>query len=282
MNDRRVAAVEPPRSCAVRAHATVAARLADIAALRDRAGPTGVPPLPGRFLRHCDEQTVVGVHAVLAALAAFPDAIAGIGRHGVVGAPCRAGRLATARSLVQMRSAGAVAVSTHVVPQCSLHSLAGAISVALGMHGPHLGAGGGPDALSEGILTARALLAAAPPGLAEVWLVATQWDDEPRLDDAAAPRSDPVCRGLALLLSAAGSGVLALETLRAASGRATGAAGCGPTPLAEFARALEIAANGTQPISWSAAGACPLEIRLAAPRHAVPAESARPPAREVA
>ena len=59
-----------------------------------------------------------------------------------------------------LRTAGGVAVSPHIVPQCSLHSLAGAVSVAFGMHGPNIGTSGGEHAVSEGLFTSLSLLAA--------------------------------------------------------------------------------------------------------------------------
>lgn len=71
-------------------------------------------------------------------------------------------------------------VSTHIVPQASLHAMAAAVSVGLGMHGPSLGVGGGADALADGLLTLAAL--AATPGVDGWWLVATQFSAEPTLD----------------------------------------------------------------------------------------------------
>jgi hypothetical protein len=61
----------PDSACGIVGHAACAARLSEIAALRDAVGPPGAPALPARFLRHCDEQTVVGIHAVLRAIAAM-------------------------------------------------------------------------------------------------------------------------------------------------------------------------------------------------------------------
>jgi len=201
----------------VTAHAAIAARAAAIPGLRDLAPPDGAPALPARFLRHADEQTVVGLRAVLAAIAACATPRPSFSGHGVVAAPCRSGRFTAAQSLPLFRSGGGVTVTPHVVPQCSLHSPAGAVSVALGMHGPNIGVGGGRHAVAEGLAAALALLApdagdaGTVPG---VWFVATAWDEEPALDDsgrlrgdgsgAAAPH-DPLCRGIALLLAAEGA-----------------------------------------------------------------------------
>jgi hypothetical protein len=198
----------------VTAHAAVAARMADIPRLRDLAPPEGAPAPPPRFLRHADEQTVVGLRAVLAAIAAIPAPRPSFAAHAVVAAPCRSGRFTAAQSLMLFRSGGGVTVTPHVVPQCSLHSLAGAVSVALGMHGPNIGVGGGRHAVAEGLAVSLALLAPAAGdagSLPGVWFVATAWDEEPPLDESGRPLDagtgaglprEAVCRGIALVLEA--------------------------------------------------------------------------------
>ena len=241
-------------ACGIVVHATCAARLGEIDTLRDRPGPPGSPPLPARFLRHADEQTVVGLHAVLTALAAAPEPRPDLTRQGVVSAACLSGRLAAARTLRQFQVQGTVGVSPHVVPQCSLHSIAGAVSVALGMHGPHLGVGGGSDALAEGMLAALSLAragAARGDPLPGVWLVATAWSEEPVLDDDVTPVNDPVCESLAMLVVPDASSTLAIEFLP----HEPAYADAPPVGLAEFARALDMCRTGTALVSWSLA--CP-------------------------
>lgn len=254
----------PARPHAIRAHAFVEARHTELAALREAPAPAGVPPLPPRFLRHCDEHTVVAVRAVLAALSGLSVDLA---RCGVVAAPCQAGRIATARSLAQLRTGGAVMVSPHIVPQCSLHSLAGAISVALGMHGPHVGVGGGPDALAEGLFAALTLLepraAAACDG---VWVVATEWAAEPLLDPTGAPTGDPVCRAVALLLAPAAAAGVADLHVAVQHPLAVGpvAADEPRNDLKAFAAALDCCAAGAALAGWTIA--CPWggQIRVSA------------------
>jgi len=149
--------IDSPAACGITGHALVSARFSEIAALRDRPGPAGAPTLPPRFLRHCDEHAVVGMHAVLAALAARGWAAPDLSRHAVVAASCRLGRVSAAATLTGLAAGGGVSVSPHIVPQCSLHAVAGVVSVGLGMHGPHLGVGGGDDALAEGLFAASRL-----------------------------------------------------------------------------------------------------------------------------
>lgn len=240
-----------PVACGITGHALVEARLTEIAALRDSPGPPGAPALPARFLRHCDEHSVVGLHAVLRVLADRGPGIGHVDRHAVIAASCQIGRLAAARTLAGLAAGGGVSVSTHIVPQCSLHSVAGAVSVGLGMHGPHFGVGGGTDAFAEGLFAAATLFvsplaAGAPPC---VWLVATEWDAEPVLDDAAAPAGDPVCRALALAIEPAAVGLrLSIDGVpagpRTAPARASGG-------LVEFARALAMCQAGAALVSWA-------------------------------
>jgi hypothetical protein len=254
--------------CGIRTHATVEVPLSGVAAVRDLPSPAGSPPLPPRFLRHCDEQTVVAVRAVLDALARLPEPLP-LDRCGVVAAPCQAGRIATARSLAQLRVGGAVTVSPHIVPQCSLHSLAGAVSVALGMHGPHLGIGGGPDALAEGLFAAMTLFhGGAAAGCDAVWLLASAWDDEPVLDASGTPLNDPVCRAVALLLVPDAEAADARLTLTL-DVPGTPPQTVDPTSLAEFCRAVEICAAGSALTSWGVSCPWGTEVRLAARAPAV-------------
>src|SRR5919202_1308638 len=49
---------------------------------------------------------------------------------------------------------GVWGTSPHLIPHFALHSPAGTISLALGVHGPNLGVGGGLHAAAEGFLAA--------------------------------------------------------------------------------------------------------------------------------
>lgn len=281
MPPRPPTSAPPPATCGIGAHAFVEARLSQVGSLRDRPGPEGSPPLPSRFLRHCDEQTVVGIHAVLAAIANLPAERRAYERHGVVAASCQAGRLVTASSLAKLRPHGAVSISPHIVPQCSLHSVAGAVSVALGMHGPNVGIGGGPDAVAEGLFTAVSLV--RPGGGADadgVWLIASDWAAEPAVDATGAAIGDPVCRALALLVEPAAARAAALElaihfpaasVARPATDAATAVSN---DILGDFARAIDMCAAGGPLASWTIECPWPAEIRLS--RRAAGAAPSRP------
>lgn len=180
--------------CSILTHAAVEVGLSEIAALRDAPGPATDPPLPKRFLRYCDEQTVVGMAAVLQAIHRLPAPRPTFDRWGVLAASCQAGRIMGAAALIGTRKIGPQGVTPHVVPQCSLHSPASAVSVALSMHGPHFGIGGGPEAFDEGLLVACSMVSQPH------WLTLTAWATEPSLDAEGSPISDPICRGLAIAL----------------------------------------------------------------------------------
>lgn len=265
------AGVGPDSACGIVGHAACAARLSEIAALRDAAGPLGSPALPPRFLRHCDEQTVVGIHAVLRAIAAVPSAGDGVGGDAVVAASCQAGRIMAAKSLALLKTGGAVTVSTHIVPQASLHSVAGAVSVALGMHGPHLGVSGGADALVEGLLAAITL--AADAGAPRVWLVVSEWDDEPMLDATGAATDDPVCRALALAIEPGSAAALGLEVHFPPASAVVSPAG----GLADFTHALDMCGPGGALVSWTLATPWAAEVRIMRRRTAV-RTAGQPPA----
>jgi hypothetical protein len=247
----------PESACGIAGHAVCEARLSEIAALRDAAVPPGVPTLPPRFLRHCDEQTVVGMHAVLRAIAALPQAGDGLAGDAVVAASCQAGRIMAAKSLALLKTGGAVTVSTHIVPQASLHSVAGAVSVALGMHGPHLGVSGGPEALAEGLLSAITLAAGA--GAPRVWLVVTEWDEEPTLDATGAATDDPLCRALAIAIEPGCAAALSLA-VHFPQTPASAAESAGQ--FTAFTRALEMCGPGGALISWTLASPWGAEVRI--------------------
>jgi hypothetical protein len=250
-------------ACSLAAAGVVTVSLADLPTLRDRPGGLHSRPVPPRFLRHADEQTVVGLAAVLRAMQDATLAAERYDAWGVVAAPVFPGRLGGAATFTRFREGGPAAISPHIIPQNSLHSVAGAISVALGMHGPNFGIGGGPDALAEGLTVAMSLVDDA--SLSGLWLVLTQWTREPVPDGRGSTATETSCLGVALALRA-GTGHGA--TLRISlPGRHPSGDGClarferlasppGPSPngraaLAELARWVENGADGRSSTSWS-------------------------------
>ena len=180
-------------ACSLAAAGVVAASLAELPALRDQPGGPNAPPVPSRFLRHSDEQTVVGLAAVLQAMGSSALRDTCYDDWGVVAAPVFPGRMGGAGTFTKFREGGCAAISPHIIPQNSLHSVAGAISICLGMHGPNFGIGGGPDALAEGLTVALGLVdQSSLPGL---WLVLTQWSPEPVPDGRGSTQTETTCHG---------------------------------------------------------------------------------------
>jgi 3-oxoacyl-(acyl-carrier-protein) synthase len=133
--------LEVVRTCGLAAHAFLSVPAEAIAGLRQRPGPVVGEPLPTTFLKHADEQTVVGLAAVYQAIDDHALAPAGAARPfadwAVVAAPRFIGRAALAQALPRFVREGAWGVSPHLIPHRSLHSMSGAISLALKAHGPN-------------------------------------------------------------------------------------------------------------------------------------------------
>lgn len=150
------------------------------------------------FLKHADEQTVLGLAALVRAMHAFHLSEDSFGDWGILAAPRFLGRMAMAHALHKFAAEGAWGMSPHLIPNRSLHSVSGTLSQALKIHGPNFGVGGGIGSEAEAFRAAFALLDdRSLPGL---WLVLTGWDPEPAPGGAAVK---PVCRALALALVAA-------------------------------------------------------------------------------
>lgn len=171
-------------SCGVAAFGSARASTGQVAALRRMPGLQGTP-LPNSFLKHTDEQTVVGLAAVFEAIRRHDLVDTSFTDWGVLAAPRFLGRACLAVALQRFAQEGAWGVSPHLIPHRSLHSLSGTVSQALAIHGPNFGVGGGPASVSEVMLAALALLEEGHvPG---VWVVLTGWDPEPVLDKPGVP-----------------------------------------------------------------------------------------------
>ena len=188
--------------CVVESYATASVYSSNVDTLAREKYSYGCHSLPPRFLRHADEQTVIGMHSMVQAMATDTHRSRDISNDAVIAATCLAGQPSAARTMIGLRDKGPVAVTPHIVPQCSLHSMASAASVGFGMHGPNFGVGGGPHAPAEGFLLALTLapmLAKTSPS-SRIWLVCTGWDQQPTLDAKGVVTNDPICRGMTFVL----------------------------------------------------------------------------------
>jgi hypothetical protein len=177
---------------------TARATAETLPALRQKVGPVDGEPLPGSFLKHADDQTVVGLMAVYRAIQQHQLSTTRFADWGVLAAPRFLGRVLMAASLKKFEAEGAWGISPHLIPHRSLHSVSGTVSQALHIHGPNFGVGGGPGAAAEVLLAATALIAGDQvPG---VWVVLTGWDPEPVPEVNGHANPVPICGGVALAL----------------------------------------------------------------------------------
>ena len=161
-------------------------------------------PLPVGLLKNSDDQTVVGVAAVLQAISSGGLSSTRFSEWGVLAAPRFIGRVTMVTLLRRFAAEGAWGVAPQLIPHRSLHSLSGTVSQALKIHGPNLGIGGGPGALTEIFWISTAMLHG--DRLAGAWIVLTGWTPEPIVESGEPLPPDLRCTALAMALTAARSG----------------------------------------------------------------------------
>lgn len=181
------------------------ADLGEVAALR-RLLPAWAPAdTPAHFLKHADEQTVVAVTALDRAIAQWDLPLPMVRPWPIVAAPQCIGRMAGAATLGRFARGGAPTVSPHLIPQHSLHSISGALSILLGSRAANLGVSGGAGAVEEGLLVLRTLAVAwKVPG---AWLIGTAMEPEPQLNDEGQCLNRPRAWAVALALDLSGAAV---------------------------------------------------------------------------
>jgi hypothetical protein len=213
----------PTDGCGVEAFGVVRTALAEMPALRKDPGP--LPDRPGLAspLRTADDQTIAALAAVLRAAASPALRGRALADWGVVGAPRFPGRLTAGAAIFRFSHRGALGMSPLIIPTLSLHSMAGTLSLLLGLRGPHFGVGGGPGHVGEGLLAALALHEeGAAPG---VWLALTECDPEPAPDDLGKPQAPADVIAVALALTPAAA-ALQLRLRPAAAPAATAPSVC--------------------------------------------------------
>lgn len=199
----RAPAQETAVRCRIAASASLWGSAETIAQWRRQPIAHGAHTMPASFLKHSDDQAVLALRAVFAAIAEQGWQERSFADWGIVAAPNLFGRVGIAQTIQRFQAEGAWAVSPHLIPHLSLHATSGTISQALSMHGPNFGVGGGADAF----LIAAAML--ADGGLPGLWLVLTGYECEwiPAVDHAVPA---PLCQGVALALTNGESGAAGL------------------------------------------------------------------------
>jgi hypothetical protein len=167
--------------------ATAQATAADLAALRGNPGLPNDRALTPGFLKNSDDQTVLALAVISAAIHSLARPTDAYRDWGVVAAANLFGRAGTLRGLLNFRKDGAWGITPHMIPHHSLHAVSGTISQALQIHGPNFGIGGGPNAAAEAMLTAATLISEDDlPGL---WVVMSGHESEclPNMEYPDAP-----------------------------------------------------------------------------------------------
>jgi 3-oxoacyl-(acyl-carrier-protein) synthase len=168
----------------------------EMSGLRDRLAVAFPTTLGAGTLKQCDELTLVAIEAVRRAQAALtgptPD-------WGVLAGVRTPGRRRMTDALARFRDKGAWGVTPHFIPHSLLHSAAGLVGQAFGLHGPGAGVGGTPGSEADVLRAAAAWLAGGDlPG---AWVVWAGWSAESLA--VAGPAGEAMA---AALVPAAGGG----------------------------------------------------------------------------
>jgi len=192
--DETTPATGPVAACSVATWGAVHGTVADLEPLRQPNAVAG-KPVSATFLRHADELTVTAVAALNQTVERGELRTADFRAWGVLACLPRPGRALVGHSLSRYEAEGAWGISPHIVPHRCLHSLSGALSLALKCEGPNFGVGE-PEAL---VPMACAWLGL---GLVEgVWVVLTQAEPQPATDlSRSTPRGDTGVHAVVLAL----------------------------------------------------------------------------------
>ncbi|MCE9529287.1 MAG: hypothetical protein K8R36_24835 [Planctomycetales bacterium] len=214
---------------------------AEIAGLRKTIPRWGATDTQAHFFKYSDEQTILAVRALDSLIEGHGIDVQELADCAVIAAPQFLGRVQGASAFARFLNGGAQGISPHLIPQHSLHSVSGAISVLIGCHGPNLGVGGGPHAMEDALLTAATLLESG--NAKSTLLVCTAWDPAPLPNREGQCTNEPICHAFALALHHAGAaadcGTIQLHLQDAASHSAGEPASTTVTQVVEEMTAAE-------------------------------------------
>lgn len=201
---------------AVAAVAAVSVPLADVEALRTNPGPGAAErPALAKALRNADEQTVAALVAMLLAAESRGWADRSYAEWGAIGCPRFLGRMVIGALVPRYYEDAKYSINPHIIPNHSLHSPSGTASISFNMHGPNFGVGGGPNHMSEGFMAALSVLSEGRvPG---IWLLATEFDPEPRPDRVGKPTNAVTTHAVAMAIQPGNEGFGSLRLVRGGS-----------------------------------------------------------------
>jgi len=135
--------------------------------------------LSPQLLRHSDEQTLSALVAVSKAMQRG-DMANGLQQLGDCLLVRHLGRSAFAAVIERYRTEGPWGVSVQVIPNCTAHSIAGTISLALSSHGPCIGAGSGSAGELDALVSVASIL--RQKDWCGAWIVFSGWSPELAID----------------------------------------------------------------------------------------------------
>ena len=185
---------------AIVAHGTAVLTGRELAALRQQASERLGPrfhKLKPQFLKHSEEQT-------LAALAAASQALQqteladDFGAWAIVSSTRYLARGAFAAVIDKYQVDGPWGVSVQAIPHGTPHAVASTLSLALGIHGPCIGAGAAAGDEWQSLLSAASLL--QDPRRPGAWLLFSASSPESPTDESGQPAREAVCLAAALAI----------------------------------------------------------------------------------
>jgi hypothetical protein len=164
--------------------------------LRQKLGPPGQPPFAPAVLKASDEQTVVGIAALLQAMGHCGLRTEDLTEWGILAAPRFFGRIGAAEMIHKFEITNGWKLSPLFIPHRSLHAISGTVSQALRIKGPNYGVGGGRNHVVEGLLAALTELEdGSLPGL---FVLLSRCDPEPQMDREGKLLNQVACQAIAL------------------------------------------------------------------------------------
>ena len=185
--------------CRVAACASLRAGAETIGQWRKQAVVVGTEKMPLPFLKHAEDQTVLALMTVRAALEQQGWQGHSFAEWGVIAAPNLFGRISIAQTIQRYHQEGAWGVSPHLIPHQSLHAMSGTISQALKIVGPNFGVNGGANAGPDAFLIAAAMM--MDGRLPGIWIVLTGYESEWIPAPGGTNSVAPMCEAVALALT---------------------------------------------------------------------------------
>lgn len=183
---------------AIVAHGAAALTSRELAALRQPANERLAPrfhKLKPQFLKHSEEQTLAALAAASVALGHF-ELVDDFSLWVVVSSTRYLARSAFAAVIDKYQVDGPWGVSVQAIPHGTPHAVASTLSLALGIHGPCIGAGAAVGDESQSLLSAAGLL--QDPRRPGAWLIFSAWSSESPTEGSGQPAADAVCLAAAL------------------------------------------------------------------------------------